>query len=60
MVSLNTLVFMICYIPCNLPANYFLDKISLRIGFTIGTLLFMIGAWVRNLGYISYNFILLG
>ena len=51
---------MVVYILFNFPANYALDKIGLRFGVILGTLLTAIGMWVKVLVNFHFNWVLVG
>lgn len=49
LVNVISLVYMGVYLFVNFPSNYILDKYGCRIGVTIGTVLTLVGMWVKCL-----------
>jgi len=60
MISSTSLMYLVFYMPANFPSNYILDKYGIRAGVTIGTLLTLIGSWLRILVNDSFYWVILG
>lgn len=59
-ISSASLVYLLFYMPSNFPSNYILDKYGIRVGVTIGTILTLIGSWLRILINQSFYYVILG
>ena len=60
MISSTSLMYLVFYMPANFPSNYILDKYGIRAGVTIGTILTLLGAWLRILVNSSFYYVILG
>lgn len=59
-ISSSALFYLILYLPANFPSNYILDKYGIRVGVTLGTVLTLIGSWIRIFVNDSFYYVLLG
>ena len=48
-VNALSMIYMVAFIPGIIPATYIVDKFSLRVGFTVGAFLNLLGAAIRVL-----------
>lgn len=60
MISSTSLMYLVFYMPSNFPSNYILDKYGIRAGVTLGTLLTLLGSWLRILVNESFYYVILG
>lgn len=60
MISSTSLMYLLFYMPANFPSNYILDKYGIRAGVTLGTLLTLLGSWLRILVNDSFYYVILG
>lgn len=59
-ISSSALFYLVLYMPFNFPSNYIVDKYGIKVGMTIGTVLTLIGAWVKIFVNQSFFFVMLG
>lgn len=60
-VNLGTsLIYLIIFIPVSFLSNYIIDRMGLRIGFSIGCLLTIAGLWTRTFAADSFYYIFAG
>jgi len=55
-----SLSFCIIFLPMNFPSTYVLDTYGLRVGLTIGMIVFTLGLWVRCLINYSFWYVVIG
>jgi len=56
----TSLIWFVIYVPMNFVANYVLDQIGLRAGILLGSILTLIGLWIRVLSEHSFYYIFAG
>jgi hypothetical protein len=59
-VNLTNLMGMILYIPASIPGNYILDRYGIKKGLFLGTILMLVGSWIRLLASKSFTYVLIG
>ncbi|KAL4469350.1 hypothetical protein ABPG72_005986 [Tetrahymena utriculariae] len=59
-VSLTSLVTMLCYILINFPSDYVLSQKDLKIGVFIGIFFTILGSWIRLLININFQWAIIG
>ena len=58
--QLLMMVFVILYIPLMFPANYLIENKGICIPIYIASVTMILGAWIRMLVNVNYNFVLVG
>lgn len=58
--TMLVLPFIILFIPCIFPANYLIDRTGISIPVYIASVTLLIGAWIRLLVNVDFNFVLAG
>jgi MFS transporter, FLVCR family, feline leukemia virus subgroup C receptor-related protein len=53
-ISSSALFYLVLYMPFNFPSNYILDKYGIKVGIILGTVLTLVGAWIRI--FVNHNF----
>jgi len=56
----TSLIWFVIYVPMNFVANYVLDQVGLRAGILLGSVLTLIGLWIRVLSEHSFYYIFAG
>ena len=59
-ISSSALFYLVLYMPFNFPSNYIVDKYGIKVGMALGTVLTLIGAWVKIFVNQSFFFVMLG
>ena len=59
-INIESLIYMIAYVPVNFPANYVIDYYGLRLGVTVGIVLTALGGWLKSFVNSGFYWIYVG